>query len=44
MKRTIKYVALDAHQATTIASVRGQSGRVLARTILPTEDPVIVEF
>jgi transposase len=44
MKRTTKYVALDVHQATTVASVRGESGRVLARTILPTEEPAIVEF
>jgi hypothetical protein len=39
-----KYVAFDVHQATTVASVRGENGRVLARTILPTEEPAIVEF
>jgi hypothetical protein len=39
-----KYVAFDVHQATTAASVRGEGGRVLARTILPTEEPAIVEF
>jgi hypothetical protein len=39
-----KYVAFDVHQATTVASVHGESGRVLARTILPTEEPAIVEF
>ena len=44
MKRTTKYVALDVHQATTVASVREESGRVIARTILPTEEPAIVEF
>ena len=44
MKRTTKYVALDVHQATTLASVREDSGRVIARTILPTEDGPIVEF
>jgi transposase len=44
MKRTTKYVALDVHQATTVASVREESGRVLARTILPTQEPAIVEF
>ena len=44
MKRTTKYVALDVHQATTVASVREETGRVIARTILPTEEPAIVEF
>src|SRR3989304_5661975 len=44
MKRTTKYVALDVHQATTVASVRGASGRVIARTVLPAEEPAIVEF
>ncbi|MBI2537935.1 MAG: transposase [Gemmatimonadetes bacterium] len=32
------------HQATTLASVREDSGRVIARTILPTEEPALVEF
>ena len=27
MKRTTKYVAFDVHQATTVASVRNDSGR-----------------
>jgi hypothetical protein len=31
MKRTTKYVALEVHQATTVASVREESGRILAR-------------
>ena len=44
MKRNTKYVALDVHQATTVASVREQSGRVIARTILPTEQLALVEF
>ncbi len=44
MKCTTKYVALDVHQASTVASVREESGRVIARTILPTEEPAIVEF
>ena len=44
MKRSNKYVALDVHQATTIASVREEGGRVIARTILPTEAPAVVEF
>ena len=44
MKRTTKYVAFDVHQATTVASVRDDSGRVLARSILETHGPSIVEF
>jgi transposase len=44
MKRTTKYVALDVHQATTVASVREQSGRVIARSVLPTERTALVEF
>jgi hypothetical protein len=34
MKRTTKYVALDVHQATTVASVREQRGRVIALAML----------
>ena len=34
MKRTTKYVAFDVHQATTVASVRDDSGRVLTRSVL----------
>ena len=44
MKRTTKYVALDVHQAMTVASVREESGRVIARTVVPTEAPALVEF
>jgi hypothetical protein len=44
MKRTTKYVALDVHQATTVASVREESGRILARAILPTEEGALLEF
>jgi transposase len=44
MKRTTKYVALDVHQATTVATVREQSGRVIARSILSTEAAALVEF
>jgi len=42
MKCMTKYVALDVHQATTVASVRGEGGRVLARTVLPTEEAAVV--
>ncbi len=38
MKRNTKYVGLDVHQATTVASVRESSGRVLARAVFPTEE------
>lgn len=44
MKRNTKYVALDVHQATTVASVREENGRVIARTILPTEVAALGEF
>lgn len=44
MKRSTKYVALDVHQATTVASVREEGGRVLARTVLPTEGRSLLEF
>lgn len=44
MKRTTKYVALDVHQATTVAAVREQSGRVIARSIVPTEAGALVEY
>lgn len=44
MKRTTKYVGLDVHQATTVASVREPGGRVIARSILPTEGAPLVEF
>jgi len=44
MKQTTKYVALDVHQATTVAAVREEGGRVIARGILPAEAPAIVEF
>jgi hypothetical protein len=44
MKRTTKYVALGVHQATTLASVREDSGPVIARSILPTDGPALTEF
>jgi transposase len=44
MKRTNKYVGLDVHQATTVASVRGPSRRVIAQSIVPTESAALVEF
>ena len=44
MKRTTKYVALDVHQATTVASVREENGRVIARSVLPTDGSALTEF
>jgi hypothetical protein len=44
MKQTTKYVALDVHQAITVAAVREQNDRVIGRSVLPTEAPRLVEF
>ena len=44
MKRSTKYGALDVHQATTVTSVREEGGRVIARTVLPTEASAITEY
>jgi hypothetical protein len=39
-----KYVGLDVHQATTVATVRDSSGKIIARSILPTEEAALLEF
>ncbi|HET8625086.1 MAG TPA: hypothetical protein VFM14_16100 [Gemmatimonadales bacterium] len=44
MRRTTKYVGLDVHQASTVASVREASGRVIVRSVLPTEPGVLTGF
>jgi len=44
MKGTTKYVALDVHQAMTVASVREGGGRIIARSIFPTEEQALVDF
>jgi transposase len=44
MKRTTKYVGLDVHQATTVVSVRERSGRVIDRTVLPTDAHVLTQY
>jgi transposase len=44
MKRTTKHVGLDVHQATTVTSVREDSGRVIARSVLPTEEAPLLEY
>ena len=35
---------MHAHEATTVASVREESGRVIARNVLPTDGAAITEF
>jgi hypothetical protein len=37
MKQTTKYVGPDVHQATTVAVAGDDSGRVIARSVVPTE-------
>ncbi len=44
MKRSTKYVFLDVHATTTSGSVREDSGRVIARTVVPTEAAALLEF
>jgi transposase len=44
MKQTTKYVGLDVHQATTVAAVREDSGRIIARSVVPTDAPALLEF
>lgn len=44
MKRSTKYIALDVHQEATAATVRDARGRVIARSVLPTEEGVFLEF
>ena len=44
MKQTTKYVGLDVHQATTVAVVGDDTGRVIARSVVPTEATALLEF
>ena len=44
MKRTAKYVGLDVHQAMTVATVRSEGGRVIARNVVETSAESIREF
>ena len=44
MRCSSKYVGLDVHQATLLATVRDSSGRIIARSILPTEEAAVLEF
>lgn len=41
MKRTSKYVARDANQATTSATVRQDGRRLFAGRVHPTTSPVV---
>jgi transposase len=41
---SIKYVALDVHQATTAATVRDQTGRILQRQVLETTQAALLSF
>jgi transposase len=44
MRCSTKYVGLDVHQATTSATVRDSSGKIIARSVLPTEESELLEF
>ena len=44
MRCSTKYVGLDVHQATTVATVRESTGKIIARSILPTEEAALLEF
>src|SRR5215218_9432125 len=44
MKRSSKYVGLDVHQATTVSTIRDDTGRVLARMVVPTEADALLEL
>lgn len=44
MKRATKHLGFDVHQATTVISVREDTGRVIARGVVPTEAAPLVEF
>jgi hypothetical protein len=44
MKRSAKYVGCDVHQATIVATVRDDAGRVVARSVMPTEAAAILGY
>ena len=44
MKQTTKYVELEVHQATTVAVVGDDTGRVIARSVVPTEAAALLEL
>lgn len=44
MRYSTKYVGLDVHQAITLATVRQSGGKIIARSVLPTEEAALLEF
>lgn len=44
MTRATKYVGLDVHQATTLTSVRTETGQVIAQSIVPTAARPLTEY
>ena len=44
MRCAAKYVGFDVHQATTLATMRRSSGKIIAQSILPTEEAALLEF
>ena len=40
--QAIQYLAFDVHQATIVASLRDENGRVLMRATVPTEAKAIL--
>ena len=42
MRCSTKYVGLDVHQATTISAVRDGNGKIIAQSILPTEEAALL--
>jgi hypothetical protein len=42
--RRTKYVALDVHKEATAATVRNARGKVIARSVFPTEEDVFLDF
>jgi len=42
--QAIQYLALDVHQATTVGTLRNQSGAICMRTTVPTEAKAIVRL
>ena len=43
-QQAIQYLAMDVHQATTVASLRDQSGTVVMRATIPTEARAILQL
>jgi hypothetical protein len=41
-QQAIQYLAMDGHQATVVASLRDESGRVLMRSTVATEAKAIL--